>query len=74
MHVASKEDNNNYKFTVSIKTCDGVQSVTSCLKCPNYLDFIDKELHREKCAEFSKEFTKQCVNKEDKLPLEFEIS
>ena len=72
MFVGAREDN-NYKYTVSIRTSDGNDSVTMSLGCPHYEEFIDGDLPNVKCAAFYKEFTKLCVNEEGQLPFEYEI-
>ena len=74
MFVGARGDINNYKYTVSIKTTDGKHSVTATIPCPHYQEFIGGNFPNGKCAVFHKDFTKLCVNKEDKLSFEYEIS
>ena len=73
MFVGAREDNNNYKYTVSLKTADGNHNATMNLPCPHYQEIIDGEFPNGKCAVFHKDFAKLCVNERDKLPLEYEI-
>ena len=73
MFVGAREDINNYKYTVSIKTTDGKHSVTATIPCPHYQEFIGGNFPNGKCAVFHKDFTKLCVIEDGKLPFEFEI-
>ena len=73
MFVESREDNNNYKCKISIKSADGNQEVSSCVVYPNYLDCIDKEVPFANSSAFLIEFTNQCVCAEHLL-FEYEVS
>ena len=73
MYVGAREDNNNYKYTINMKSLDGNQSVTSTLACPHYQDTLDGKFPNGKCAEFHTEFLKICVNKKVNLPFEYNI-
>ena len=77
MYVGAREDN-NYNYTVSIKTTDGRHSATLTLPCPDYQEFINDKLPigkfpNEKCVVFYNEFAKRCLNEEEKLPFEYRI-
>ena len=73
MFVGAREDDSNYKYSVSMKTADGKQNATMTLECPHYQEFIEGEFPNSKCAVFYKDFTIACVNQKDELPFEFEI-
>ena len=72
MFVGAGEDN-NYQYTVSMRTSDGKHSVSATLPCPHYQEFIDGEFPNEKCAVFRQEFAEECLNEDELLPCVYEL-
>ena len=75
MFVGAREDNSNdnYKYTLTIKTTDGKQSVTATLPCPHYQEFLDGELPKEKVVIYHENFAKLCCDKQKDLPFDYKI-